>query len=384
MQKSSIEVWTPFYDKVVALYLETISPSVSSAEDILNRQFNPLARVDQKWMTKVDALLQEFALLKGQYPLSNRWTKPGAQFAKLMAILGELTPDKANPIEITQARYKKYLQQALRGYVNKYGLPNSQVHRQKRADQRLQCSKPDHALFRQLLVARMNPLDPLGGIDDLDNLCRNATQAESLGQACMPFGNKFTAKNADALSGICQKRVPLRTEDRCDVVRNGMVIEQQQILTTQNLAPIYYGLQQSGDLALDFSAMSESCFYWVCQQLQNQTEHYHSNLHIVKNSAYAWRQMVFYLSQLSAAEQRAWAIKMRSHLNRQPKDFVLRFMPVWQRLADLIWGRQPSSDLIFTGWSSTPYLSKFWGVQGYLLEVLDKPCSHTIDINSSC
>ena len=75
-----------------------------------------------------------------------------------------------------------------------------------------------------------------------------------------------------------------------------MIIEQQQILTTQNLAVLYSGLLLNEPFEIHSMAMANQCFTWICRRLQMKSHSWHEELITLKNAAYAWRQMIFYLA----------------------------------------------------------------------------------------
>jgi hypothetical protein len=131
---------------------------------------------------------------------------------------------------------------------------------------------------------------------------------------------------------FCASRagVPLGT---WDPATNGMIIEQQQILTTQNLAVLFAGLDLADALRDRLSDMAERCFRWVCRRQQVKIAEWHARLTMVKNTAYAWRQMVFFLALLpegNVTDFLAWA---EEHLNAQSEEFRNRFRPAVRGLA---------------------------------------------------
>jgi len=72
------------------------------------------------------------------------------------------------------------------------------------------------------------------------------------------------------------------------VAKNGKVIEQQQIITTQNLAVLYQQLELAELLQPELATMALRTFDWICNRLDlNQS--WHAKLISLKNSAYAWR-----------------------------------------------------------------------------------------------
>jgi hypothetical protein len=82
---------------------------------------------------------------------------------------------------------------------------------------------------------------------------------------------------------------------------NGTVLERAQILTTHNLA----GLALALDLELDWAALAAKTWLWIVAELSGMPEDYTAQLRLRKDAAYAWRQLVFYVSQLPRAGQQA-------------------------------------------------------------------------------
>lgn len=140
--------------------------------------------------------------------------------------------------------------------------------------------------------------------------------------------------------------------------QNGMVIEQQQILTTQNLAALFMEFQLAELLGKQLETMAQHCFVWICQRLQIKTDRWHARLIQVKNSAYAWRQMLFFLSLMPAAGQANFLSWAENHLQSQADDFQVRFRPAFAGLAVAIRGYSLESPQAiragakrFLGWS---------------------------------
>lgn len=88
------------------------------------------------------------------------------------------------------------------------------------------------------------------------------------------------------LAAICARRAP-GGPTRSQVGANGQIIEQAQILTTHNLAALFDALPLRAQLASDLRAAADRCFRFVVRRVGLQ----HFRL-----AAYAWRQMIFYLS----------------------------------------------------------------------------------------
>lgn len=66
-----------------------------------------------------------------------------------------------------------------------------------------------------------------------------------------------------------------------------MIIEQQQILTTQNLAALFAGLNLPDALRGQLGEMAKQCFRWICRRQQMKVGNWHARLIMLKNTAYA-------------------------------------------------------------------------------------------------
>ena len=144
----------------------------------------------------------------------------------------------------------------------------------------------------------------------------------------------------DSLAEVCQRRAGVSTGSPS---QNGQIIEQQQILTTHNLAALFQCLKpqiEPEKLALD-------CFRWICRRLQIPQNDWHDQLLTIKNGAYAWRQMIFFLSQARSPE--AFLEQAGQTLENQAPNFQRRFDPAWQGLLQAAQGQPPAQNWL--GWT---------------------------------
>jgi hypothetical protein len=131
-------------------------------------------------------------------------------------------------------------------------------------------------------------------------------------------------------AALCVRRAAAEEGKPWDVARNGMVIEQSQILTTHNLALVFGPLGLEGELRNHLREMAEQCFAWICRRQQAKTTKWHAKLIMLKQTAYAWRQMVFYISRLPHAEASQFIVWADEHLQEQSSDFRARFASALQ------------------------------------------------------
>lgn len=174
------------------------------------------------------------------------------------------------------------------------------------------------------------------------------------------FSNMFIPNNKkevrnNTLAKLCAKRAG-QTLGKWDTTANGMIVEQQQILTTQNLAVVCSHLDLLNKLPLE--DMAKRCFTWVCNRLQTNSPSWHAELISIKNSAYAWRQMLFYLSFVSHEQQGSFIEWATAHLASQHHEFIRRLQPALTGLSHIHMGLTFSDDALknqnlqpFLGWT---------------------------------
>lgn len=156
------------------------------------------------------------------------------------------------------------------------------------------------------------------------------------------------------LAAVCANRAGV-PYDTWRPATNGMIIEQQQILTTQNLATLFARLQLGSSLRADLPRLSKQCFRWICNRLQVQVNDWHSDVIRIKNAAYAWRQMMFFLSLQSESEISEFMDWARNHLDAQAPRFQVAFAPAWQGLNSAVQETpidQAAGARIFLAWSN--------------------------------
>jgi len=146
-----------------------------------------------------------------------------------------------------------------------------------------------------------------------------------------------------------------------DSATNGMIIEQEQIITTQNLAALFHRLDLRSQIDQDeLTELSKRCFTWICARLQRNTERWHARLIAVKNCAYAWRQMIFYLALLDAERVPVFIEWASVNLAVQREAFRTGFAPALEGLRIAADGHILDENAIqsdgvrrFQGWSKS-------------------------------
>lgn len=166
------------------------------------------------------------------------------------------------------------------------------------------------------------------------------------------------SKVSAEFASVCARRAgPNEATSRSSVAHNGKIIEQAQILTTHNLAVLFDALPLREQLASQLRSVAETCFAWSVRRLRLRTSDWHQILVNLKNAAYAWRQMVFYLS--FTADVPEFLVWSRAQLARTNGEFRQRFEPALRGL-ELAASGVVSSEAafasgggrVFTGWST--------------------------------
>lgn len=169
------------------------------------------------------------------------------------------------------------------------------------------------------------PLDRVLALDDLEQ-------------------QRYGVPSSPGLAALCAELADAGQGDSWSVARNGTIIEQCQILTTHNLAPLLSCLDLIDDLRPVFPDLARRCFEWICLRQQRVSGDWRAEMQTVKNCAYAWRQMIFYLSLADADEMPLFLDLASEHVGNQRADFRYRFAPALAGLQVVANGGRFDSD----------------------------------------
>ncbi len=118
------------------------------------------------------------------------------------------------------------------------------------------------------------------------------------------------------LMRLCVTRAGFGDHDRfwsC-TSKNGCIIEQMEILTTHNLAGLYEALKLGEDL--NGLELSRRIWRWMLKTMESST-----GLCSLKNLAYAWRQLIFFLSTCQHKTlQEAFVVELKTILSQTIDD----------------------------------------------------------------
>ncbi len=118
--------------------------------------------------------------------------------------------------------------------------------------------------------------------------------------------SRWGKKTDPGFDSLCSSRSSEAGTGGGFVARNGALLEQMQILTTYNLASLVEGLKLRGELEQRAVHLARKALRWAFARQARLPKDYLPRLRTTKNTAYAWRQAIFFLSFADeAAQQRA-------------------------------------------------------------------------------
>jgi hypothetical protein len=169
-----------------------------------------------------------------------------------------------------------------------------------------------------------------------------------------PWSRSTTPVNP--LVSMCVERAGLSMDQIGGVVHNGMVIEQSQILTTHNLAVLFDAFNLGNELRPDLRSMAEQCLRWILTRQRIDFPSPHGKLIMRKNTAYAWRQLVFYVSFLPLGDAYDFIGGMNQRLHHELPKRPDAFRPVLDGLLMVFTGHsldRCENSRRFLGWVKT-------------------------------
>ncbi|MFF5973277.1 hypothetical protein ACFY7C_17310 [Streptomyces sp. NPDC012769] len=129
-------------------------------------------------------------------------------------------------------------------------------------------------------------------------------------------------------AALCHERAG-SPKDSWSVAANGTVIEQAQILTTHNLATLVHRFGAEPEPG--WAELARRCHTTVCR-LTERAQHTPYPLATLKDTAYAWRQMVFHLSLCEPAERDAFLARLPDETARHRPVVAARLAPALEGL----------------------------------------------------
>jgi hypothetical protein len=176
---------------------------------------------------------------------------------------------------------------------------------------------------------------------------------------------RWGKETAEDFAELCKSRAAeaFTADDpkRSYVAQNGAILEQSQILTTHNLVQLIAGLglrEQIADAAPEYAGR---IFDWIVERQSQPRLEWRATLQMLKNTAYAWRQAILYLSLCRHDEQAAAIARFAAGVPSDGKAAALK--PVVDGLVhvarggsfDASGGALDGQGRRFLGWSVGPH-----------------------------
>jgi hypothetical protein len=143
--------------------------------------------------------------------------------------------------------------------------------------------------------------------------------------------SRWGKDTAEGFAMQCKRRAREAGTDQgqgSQVAANGAVLEQSQILTTHNLAALARGLGLEDALRGLAPGLVEACLRFVVRRQQQLAPRFKARLQMLKNTAYAWRQAIFFLSLCDEGTQWQIVQAFETQVQAQPPAWAERFAPV--------------------------------------------------------
>jgi hypothetical protein len=155
-QREAVTIWTPLYDDMIALLLESVrGPMPSHTVDTHGKRVVhggwPCEQLEEDFQERARALLERYFSLRMHHKLCAKPDDPREPFARVRGFLVRWLDD---PSTITQGE-KSVIRNILAGYVGKHGVPRSASHAQARRAQRAHAARESHKLAADAIAERL-------------------------------------------------------------------------------------------------------------------------------------------------------------------------------------------------------------------------------------
>ena len=187
-QKEAVCIWTPLYDRMVGLFLETVEGETPSLRcDPSGRWVRsedgrfpvqggwPGRRYPEGWPGRAALLLSEYEALAAEHRRCGRPKRPAEAFARLRTYLGRCVQDPAS----LQGRDVGRIRLILACYVTKRGTPGSMRCKNQRERQAGHAGAPTYQEIAGVLIPRLQAYPPQEGLDDAGPVTQPISREEA-------------------------------------------------------------------------------------------------------------------------------------------------------------------------------------------------------------
>jgi hypothetical protein len=184
----ALAVWTPLYDRAVALFLETIDGPVPTlrideAGELVRRPDGqphvdggwPCRSYPPDWASRAKALLADYERARASHRRCGKHERKKENFTRLRGYLDRAT---TAPSTLT-GRDVGMVRKILASFVTRHGAPGSDALAKLRAAQTEVASRPTHGALRSVVLDRLAALPSEDGLPSVDVVAGPVTPAES-------------------------------------------------------------------------------------------------------------------------------------------------------------------------------------------------------------
>ncbi|MGW7679690.1 hypothetical protein ACWGID_03060 [Kribbella sp. NPDC054772] len=162
-QLETLRVWNPLYDRLVALWCDTVDgdlPELVSSEQVVGGW--PCRVWPDDWVERRRQWLDDYEAAATVHRTSQRHAK--SNFARLHAVLEQCPVDSS----ALSGRDVGWIRRALANTVSAHGAPGSEPRAALRMTQRSVAARPTYATLAHVLGARLDRFPRDGGLPSLD------------------------------------------------------------------------------------------------------------------------------------------------------------------------------------------------------------------------
>ncbi|MFJ9365222.1 hypothetical protein ACIRRA_12490 [Nocardia sp. NPDC101769] len=162
LMHATIEVWTPLYERLVALWCATVDgdlPSLDRTGTVIGGL--PGSTLPPHWMHERARWLADFESARSTHEFRGRHAHRKSNFTRLHeALLSD--PNELSPRQVDRVR------RALANTLTRHGEPGSAARQSARAEQAASIAAPLYTDFAGVLVTRIERFPADGGLPSLD------------------------------------------------------------------------------------------------------------------------------------------------------------------------------------------------------------------------
>lgn len=173
--RETLRVWHPLYDRLVALWCDTVDGPLPQLSDGRITGGWPARTWPSDWTSRRRQWLADYAAAMKAHLLSRAHTHPKSNFARLHSALSLCEQDSS----ALGPRDVGWVRRVLANTISKHGSPNSQPRAALRAAQAEAARQPTHAALARILADRLDRYPHDGGVAALDPVAQPVTGQES-------------------------------------------------------------------------------------------------------------------------------------------------------------------------------------------------------------